>query len=1419
MAKQLNAVLIFGGDASKALAAVNSLNDTVNRLNTTVTNMGKKGAAASRTAGQGWTQLTGIFQRLQLGIKNVVDGFRLMTQGLMSAGRAFTFFVTIPLAMFLRQAAGGVTSFQDGLIRVSKTTGNVGKDLETVSRGLRDVALSAPTATNELLAMAEQAGMLGISKPDKIIEFVRWMEIMATSTNIAGDEVVSVMGKISAAFGWNINESVSQTIRLANVMNVLENQTAATAGEIADALFRFAPVANQLGIHAADAAALSAALISLGVSADSSGTRLGTMYIKMTQNADKFAELASNTEAYAEEQDVLNAINEDAVSVLMDLIDMMAAEDNRAKALAESFELVGIRGGRALGALASGEDTLRQALIDARMEWGEASSLIEEYNRQLESASSQMQILRNNVNDVALSFGTSLLPAVNNLIQLLIPGIRKLSAWFEKLDNTTKLWIVAGLAVAVALGPVMFMLSQVTFGVTMFLLGILKLISGMGALVTATGGVISALAAMNWWVIGLVGAVVAGMVILLKALQNAGIDIAGFFIQLGNTAVAWGENLAAQIANGFIAGAIRYIVAAIQWVANLIASFFEGHSPPKVGPLSHIGRWGKTLIDAYFEGMKKADFNILKDVSRTIGNIFKNLAATKLMGEKAQYKNLMQARQDLSKLLVIFRETGEISNSVLNDVVKNLGNAADEVKELIIAELELAKINERIAALEAEREQVQEDYAKQIEDIATGPGSPAERVKQIREAMRLRNDEIKRIAKEQREAEKQKTQAEERLELQKAMIEAMQEQDDIQAKMIETLKKLAGALGDVAAGGGFPEIEPGAGMKGIPDIDDILEEIGTPIIELEARIKSKEGIWDAFLMGLRGEMIGGDLQELFGVSDEDVPLLAKAYEWGLKLHDIIEQIQTTWEKVTNLFSGDVFGAFDIEVPPQAVATWDALTAVWESAKALWAEFQPLLASMAEIFTKNFEAIKNTVTGMLGPSFDKLRDTWNRLTDDGKKLRPVFDKIKEGVGVVLKAFGWLAKMWVKFNLVLAFAVILGVVNAVIAVFTAFVDTLIWIADKFLEFNEIIADSSTTFMEKVKAAFIFVGQFIYAWVVGFALRIIQYFKNLFYELVGGSIIPDGLTAIYNWFVDIFNSILEVIVTWIADMLGRFYEWRDGLVAQWEELKTSIITKVMEIKDSVIAYFTELLTTTAENITTWITERLTAWETFKKDLNTLWETLKSEILQIVIDMLEDMGIQIDTDTGTILQNLITWAGELTAYWLEWGESWISSLAKGIENKIQDVLDQIDSLVEQALDWLDPLLQAIKKILDFIKNPPKMPKLGGGGSSSSDDNKGGGGDSEHAFGAIVTTPRTATIGEIPEAIVPIHRLPELMSEAYVRAMDEDVESGNAPGGGDLHIHIHEGAVRGEGDIDAIVEAIKNALNDDIGMMVRYGG
>lgn len=1366
----LNAILVFGGDASKATTAINQVNQSLTKLNSTLSNTSKSSTRqqAQQQAGATnlWKTWQSVFSNMGKAATRFIDGLRLMTQGIMSVGRALTFFVSIPLGIFLKTAGTMAMDFEDGMIRVAKTTGMSSDQLAILTENIRDLAARAPTSHVALAAMAEQAGQLGIIGVEAISEFVEWMEIMATSTNIAGDEVVSVMGKISAAFGWDLNVSREEVIRLSNVMNELENSTAATAGEIADALFRFAPIAKSLNIAAADAAALSAALISLGVSAESTGTRLGNMYIKLTQNSDKFADLVQGAEKYATQQDVLNAINEDAVVVLHDLIVMMAEEDNRAKALAQAFDLVGLRGGRALVTLSGGLEVFRGSLESARVEWSEAASLITEYNRQLDSAKSHLEILKNNLNNVGIELANTFFPVMKEVIQFLVPGLRMLTDAFSRLSDKTKMIIIGSMMLIVALGPLIFLFSQIAFGIMMFSLGVIKLGGAVAAALSALGGLVKILMISKGALLGVVGAIVTLGVAVLKVLSKMGVDVAGFFARLGEAAVTWGENLAAQIANGFVAGAVRYITQAIQYVANLIASFFAAHSPPKAGPLSHIDKWGKALIDTYFKSMTKADFSILKNLSQTIGNIFATLAKSKIIGEKQQFIYLLQARQDLAKLLSIWRETGKLSEKVLNDVVKNLRSAKDEVKKLIEYEFEVLRIEEALADLERQRVKINSDYAEDIDDIAASGKSAAERVDLIRKATRARNDELKKIDKEEKALEEQKLLAEEQLETQKAMIDAMQEQDDIQLRLLDTLKKLASAVSGLGDGLEFPA---GGIPFEVPDIGEELKKLGTPIIEFELKVKSKKGLWDALIMGLKGEELpAGDLSQMFPeIRPEDWDAFFTLYDLGSKVNSIWRQVVDTFNTVKTAVSDfatgeeSPFGDIDIE------GIKNKLSDMWNSMKTAWGEVAGFVGLGVQFIVSAFA----TLEPILRPTIDAIIDGWKRLTS--------FLGSSDFISGFTKVIG----------------VVIGILSMLVGLIIAIVASLIgaiteWVGGWFDAWDTLFS-STATFKEKLLALFTILTGNVLELIVTFLTNMATWFQNIF-ESISGTTVPA-----------FFTSITTSIWNWITSTIAAFITFVGSVISTFASIANAIGSAISAIPGVVSSVFSAVVAG--------IKGAISVMGAVIKGGLTAAGAVFRNFGSVVLGVLVSIGGAIVTRARAFMAGLATAvrAGWNTVKQIFNGfKTSIPAIVKGMagallsagKSAMQGLINGIKSMTSKIMAAVQDIVNKIKKkISDALKmkSPSRV---------------------MFDFGENIGT-------GLAEGIASSGRLIEKTLEdtldrqlsVSIGRMD-DPFLGGFEGAQQFNVNIEVGQVRDDRDIEAIAKAVKNVLDRNVRYRSSYG-
>ncbi len=685
---------------------------------------------------------------------NLNDTFRFMAQGITNFGRSMMFFVSLPLIALFKGLVGGAIDFEDGMIRVQKTSGLADEQIAGLSNNLRELARSSATSHTELAGIAGVLGQMadwesmGAGAVDSLSSLTQTVQMFAVATDMSGTEVASSLGKIANAFGWNLGTSAEEVEKLANVINVLENKTAATAQEIITAVTEFAPFAKALNVSAADAAAFAAATVSVGLSANEAGTALKNMSIYVARNAEKVSEAMSGySEDYSSADKVLQKMGTDSVQVFLDILDAASKSEDQIGSMLALMGIADLRGGRGMAALKSNVDLLRDSLKQARGEWVAQKSLIEEYERAMTSTKNQLAMLKNNVIDAGITIGDTLLPVINEVVKVAIPAVQMLAQKFAALPKVVQLQTIAIAGLIVVIGPLLMFFGQMLHAVTLIALGfgqatrlIVVMISALGQL-----GTVAAFAGRA--LLGIPGLVIGGMTLLMIALQKVGVDIAGFFTRLASSAQAWGQNLAAQIANGFLAGAVRFISAAISKVANMIASFFKGFSPPKKGPLSTIDKWGISVMNAYLQGFNQADFEILSGVGSMIQDMLtKGLEGNALAGA---LKKSAGAREGLAKLISGFNTTGVFDEGLLDSIISGLGEMGEKVKDLTRVWIQYNAIQERLKNIEKERKEVGRDYEAEVRAIGAGNMSLQDKIAAIREAQRNRDDGLSGLDEEE----------------------------------------------------------------------------------------------------------------------------------------------------------------------------------------------------------------------------------------------------------------------------------------------------------------------------------------------------------------------------------------------------------------------------------------------------------------------------------------------------------------------------------------------------------------------------------------------------------------------------------------------------------------------------------------------
>ncbi|MDR2421700.1 MAG: phage tail tape measure protein, partial [Oscillospiraceae bacterium] len=383
-------------------------------------------------------------------------------------------------------------SFESALAGVAKTTGLSGADLAAMGESLKELSSQIPVTADELAAIAENAGQLGIAN-DNILDFTRVMADLGVSTNLSAGEASSALAKFA-----NVTKmSADDYGRLGSVIVQLGNNFATTEADIVAMGTRLAATGELTGLSEAEIMALAAALSSLGIEAEAGGSAVSKLLrsfeVMTATGGEKLAGFAETAGMSASE--FTRAWRDKPVAALGAFVDGLSKVRESGGSVAATLAELGlteIRLSNAVSALASSEGILSSSLDMANSAWAENTALAVEAATRYETTESRMAMLRNSCDNLKIAVGDQLTPALNGLAGAGAGAAQWAADFVEK--NT---WLAPTLtAVVSALG--------------LFVGGAAAEATVVNVLIPAVASLTAAMGPVGWAIIG-VSAAVAGL--------------------------------------------------------------------------------------------------------------------------------------------------------------------------------------------------------------------------------------------------------------------------------------------------------------------------------------------------------------------------------------------------------------------------------------------------------------------------------------------------------------------------------------------------------------------------------------------------------------------------------------------------------------------------------------------------------------------------------------------------------------------------------------------------------------------------------------------------------------------------------------------------------------------------------------------
>lgn len=394
---------------------------------------------------------------------------------------------------FLVEPVDEAKEFEFQLAQISQTSGIVGKDLKKLSTSFLALSSDLPLAASDLAKVGIEAGRLGINSVEDMNRIALSVAKFSTVTRVSVGEATQQLARMVDFFdGLTIEHDID---KIASAVAALAANTKTTADQILEITRRLGPMANSLGVTAADALGLAAAISDAGVTSELAGTNIRVLLSKIIGSIPAFAkELGIATQEF---EDLLrNDIVGGITLFAQKLSEMDGIEATK------TMKDLGITSARiieVLNPLTNNMDRFRQIMALSNKEFERGKALQEQYDRLTDNLKSSLDKLYSGFQAVSITIGQMFLPVVKTTVDVISEVIK----FFLELPPMVQKVLI--------LVPIFVSLALAIGGVVVFLKAAIALLPMMLGGMAALGVTVTGVWATLWPILVAVGVAFAGI--------------------------------------------------------------------------------------------------------------------------------------------------------------------------------------------------------------------------------------------------------------------------------------------------------------------------------------------------------------------------------------------------------------------------------------------------------------------------------------------------------------------------------------------------------------------------------------------------------------------------------------------------------------------------------------------------------------------------------------------------------------------------------------------------------------------------------------------------------------------------------------------------------------------------------------------
>ena len=488
-------------------------------------------------------------------------------------GETLTTHVTVPVLAAGTAAVKTASDFDTAMSKVAAVSGATGDELQDLRDKAREMGAKTKFSASEAAEAMNYMAMAGWKTGDMLEGIEGIMNLAAAS----GEDLATTSDIVTdalTAFGL----SAADSGHFADVLAAASSNANTNVSMMGETFKYCAPVAGSLGFSCEDTAQAIGLMANSGIKSTQAGTSLRSIMTALAGDVKFCGDAFGEMEIATTNQDgSMRELNDILADCRVAFAQMSESEQaSAAQALVGKNAMSGFLA--LMNAAPSDIQKLEGAISTC-------SDEIDGYNGVTEKMAAVMQdnlggqltILKSQLQELAISFGEILMPAIRSIVSRIQGLIDK----FNALSPATKETIVKIALVAAALGPLLVAVGKTMVGVgklMKFVSNLPTIIAGAKAAFTSFGAVIGGISAPVVAVIAVVAALVAAFVHLWRTNEDFRNKITTIWEQIKSIFSGFCQGIVDRInALGFDFKNITEVIKAV-WdgLCKFLKPIFEG---------------------------------------------------------------------------------------------------------------------------------------------------------------------------------------------------------------------------------------------------------------------------------------------------------------------------------------------------------------------------------------------------------------------------------------------------------------------------------------------------------------------------------------------------------------------------------------------------------------------------------------------------------------------------------------------------------------------------------------------------------------------------------------------------------------------------------------------------------------------------